>query len=74
MRPSLAPKGRGCGRWLLAAALALLAPAVAAHGFGRLYTLPVPVWMYLYGAAAALLASFALIAWFAVGGAAAAAP
>lgn len=61
MRPSLAPKGRGCGRWLLAAALALLAPAVAAHGFGRLYTLPVPFWLYAWGAASTLLLSFLLV-------------
>lgn len=36
-----------------------------AHSFGRLYNLPVPVWMYLYGAAAALAFSFLIIAWFA---------
>ncbi|MGH8454236.1 MAG: hypothetical protein ACRESW_06770, partial [Nevskiales bacterium] len=33
--------------------------------FGRLYNLPVPFWMYAYGAAAALLLSFLLVAWFA---------
>lgn len=36
----------------------------AAHSFGRLYTLPVPVWMYLYGAAAALALSFLMIVYF----------
>ena len=49
------------------AALALLAAlpaAAAAHSFGRLYNLPVPLWLYLYGAAAALLASFLALAWF----------
>lgn len=39
-------------------------PALA-HSFGRTYSIPVPVWMYLYGAAAALTLSFLLIAWFA---------
>ena len=35
-----------------------------AHSFGRLYNLPVPFWMYLYGAAAALALSFLLAAYF----------
>lgn len=35
-----------------------------AHSFGRLYNLPVPVWMYLWGASAALLLSFLLIGYF----------
>jgi hypothetical protein len=39
--------------------------AASAHSFGRLYNLPVPFWMYAYGAAAALLLSFLLVAWFA---------
>ena len=35
----------------LTAALALLAPTTAwAHSFGQLYNLPVPIWMYLWGA------------------------
>src|SRR3954451_10449611 len=29
-----------------------------AHGLGRSYDLPLPVWLYLYGAAAAVLISF----------------
>ncbi|MGB1557011.1 MAG: hypothetical protein ACPHCJ_04440 [Oceanococcaceae bacterium] len=46
--------------------LSLLQPELAlAHGFGRTYMIPVPVWMYLYGAVAALGLSFLLIAWFA---------
>lgn len=48
----------------LVAALALLPGAAAAHSFGKLYNLPVPLWLYLYGASAALLASFLVIAWF----------
>ncbi|MEO6698252.1 MAG: hypothetical protein ABIR53_02115 [Paraperlucidibaca sp.] len=48
---------------LLSAMLAC--PSFAsAHSFGQLYNLPVPLWMYLYGAAAALLASFVLVAVF----------
>ncbi len=45
--------------------LALSAPLGAgAHGFGRLYNLPVPFWLYGWGAAAALLLSFLLVALF----------
>lgn len=48
------------------AGLVLLVPSLAhAHSFGRLYNLPVPFWLYAYGAAAALLLSFLLVAWFA---------
>ncbi len=44
---------------------ATLAPAPAlAHSFGKIYTLPVPVWLYLYGAAAALVLSFVLVGYF----------
>lgn len=32
-----------------------------AHSFGQSYTLPVPVWMYVYGACAALLLSFVVV-------------
>lgn len=40
-------------------------PAVAsAHSFGQVVTLPVPVWMYLYGASAALVLSFLMCAYF----------
>ena len=52
---------------LSAAALLLVLPgAAAAHSFGKLYNLPVPLWLYLYGAAAALLASFLVMAWFSI--------
>lgn len=37
---------------------------IAAHAFGQLYNLPVPFWLYLYGAAAALIVSFLLIGYF----------
>lgn len=44
---------------------ALFFPAVAqAHSFGRIYNLPVPLWLYLYGAAGALLLSFLVVGYF----------
>ena len=44
---------------LAAAALALLAPqAAAAHGIGGVKDLPVPVWLFYYGAAIVLVVSF----------------
>jgi hypothetical protein len=50
---------------LLFAFILLALPGTAlAHSFGRLYVLPVPLWMYAYGAAAALLLSFLVIAYF----------
>ena len=48
------------------AVAALIAPiSASAHGFGRLYNLPVPFWLYAWGAGAALLLSFLFMAWFA---------
>ena len=38
--------------------------AASAHSFGKLYNLPVPFWMYLYGAAAALVLSFLIVGYF----------
>lgn len=52
-RPSL--------RLLLAGTLLLIAGVADAHSFGRLYTLPVPFWLYLYAAVATLIVSFLLI-------------
>lgn len=37
---------------------------IFAHSFGKLYSLPVPFWMYLYGGAAAILLSFFVIGYF----------
>ncbi|NKF24449.1 hypothetical protein [Solimonas marina] len=53
--------------WRGAAALALLLTPLpaAAHSFGRIYNLPVPFWLYAYGAAAALLLSFLIAGYFA---------
>jgi len=51
-------------------ALAILATAwlgpgpAAAHGFGQRYDLPLPFSFYLVGAAAAIAATFVLVAWF----------
>ncbi len=49
--------------WLVAASM--FPSVAAAHSFGRMYNLPVPFWMYAYGAAAALLLSFVVIGYFA---------
>lgn len=54
-------------RKLLLALIAanLLSPNLAsAHAFGQSYNLPIPVWMYLYGASAALVVSFLLVGFF----------
>jgi hypothetical protein len=52
---------------LVAAAVVALAGsprAALAHGIGQRYDLPVPLWLYLYGAAAAVVLSFVLIGLF----------
>lgn len=47
------------------AGLAALGPLPAnAHGFAQRYDLPVPLWLYIYGAAATVVVSFLLIALF----------
>ena len=43
--------------------LAWSRPALA-HGFGQRYDLPVPLWLYLYGAASAVLFSFVVFGLF----------
>lgn len=40
------------------------APPALAHGFGQRYDLPVPLWLYLYGAASAVLLSFVVFGLF----------
>lgn len=48
------------------ALIIMLLPLVAqAHGFGRLYNLPVPFWLYAWTASAVLIVSFLLAAYFA---------
>lgn len=50
---------------LFGSVLAMLSPTcVLAHAFGQKYTLPIPVWLYLYGGTATLLFSFLLIGFF----------
>jgi hypothetical protein len=45
--------------------IALFSPALAsAHSFGKLYNLPVPFWMYQWGASLTLIASFLVIGFF----------
>ena len=39
----------------------LWAPSAGAHGFGQRYDLPVPLWLYLLGAGAAVLLSFVAV-------------
>ena len=43
----------------------LAAGRVHGHTFGTVYNLPVPFWMYAYGAGAALVVSFLIVAYFA---------
>ena len=52
---------------LWSAAVLAGAPPALAHGFGQRYDLPVPLWLYLYGAAGAVLLSFVVFGLF-VGG------
>lgn len=55
----------------LAAGALLLPLEAVAHGFGRLYNLPVPFWLYAWACGATLVLSFLLVAWFATAPAAA---
>src|SRR5438270_6089789 len=54
---------------LITAALLLATPfalpeGVFAHAFGQQYTLPIPVWIFLYGGALAVALSFLVIGLF----------
>ncbi|MGH3145212.1 MAG: hypothetical protein ACRDTR_05360 [Rubrobacter sp.] len=49
------------------AALATSRPALA-HGFGQTYDLPIPLWLYLFGAGAAVLVSFVPVSLLVEGG------
>jgi len=51
-------------RWTAVAALALVPAQGFAHVMEVAYNLPVPLWMYAYGATGALLASFVVIGYF----------
>ncbi len=48
----------------VALALALVPLTASAHSFGPVYTLPLPFWMYGWGAATTLLVSFVAVAVF----------
>lgn len=49
---------------LAAAALVLVSGPCGAHSFGNTFSLPVPFWLYAWGAAAALVTSFLIFAYF----------
>ena len=49
---------------LLGATLLFPTAQAYAHGFGERYDLPVPLWLYLYGAGATVLVSFVIIGMF----------
>lgn len=50
---------------LIILAISFLVPkAVFAHAFGQKYTLPLPVWLYVFGGGAAIIASFLIIGYF----------
>lgn len=55
---------RALDRPVVALLLLLLTPAASAHSFGRVYNLPVPFWLYAWGAVAALAASFVVVGYF----------
>lgn len=46
------------GRFIFIALIFVFPNAVSAHGFGALYNLPVPLWLYNWTASAVLLVSF----------------
>lgn len=52
-------------RFIVSLLLWLAPPRAMAHSFGQIYTLPLPIWLYLWGAAAALVASFVVVGLFA---------
>ena len=47
--------------WCIAGLGSMLPLPAVAHSFGQVYRLPVPVWLYLYGACAALALSFVVM-------------
>jgi hypothetical protein len=66
----LSRRGTALNPLIAGAVLALSAPAAQAHGFGQRYDLPVPLSLYLFGAAAAVVLSFVVAAVFLRGGSA----
>ena len=51
-------------RSAVAAAAAALPSAAGAHGFGQRFDLPLPLWFWLFGAAATIVLTFAAVALF----------
>src|SRR5687767_8141131 len=47
-------------KFILSALLAAAAPQATAHGFGQRFDLPLPLWLWLSGAAASIVATFAV--------------
>lgn len=52
---------------LVTLAMLVLSHPALAHGFGQSYDIPIPLWLYLFGAGAAVLASFVPITLLAEG-------
>ena len=50
-----------CSVGALVAFLMTVSPVSNAHGFGVIYTLPLPFWLYAWGAMAALIISFVVL-------------
>jgi hypothetical protein len=66
LRFTVAPRPNPRRLLVWASAVALSTPGSALpHSFGTVYNLPVPFWMYAYGATAALIVSFVIVAYFA---------
>jgi hypothetical protein len=49
---------------LTVSVLTLISPSALAHAFSQPYVLPMPYWLYIYGALAALLLSFIIVGFF----------
>ena len=61
---AVAPTGRALKALRVLPILWLFPGATWGHSFGTVYNLPVPFWMYAYGATAALVVSFVVVAYF----------
>ena len=48
----------------MASAVCALAAPASAHGFGQRYDLPLPLSLYLYGTAAVVVVTFAIVGLF----------
>jgi len=69
MSRSIPASAAGPSRWppaacAVAALAAVLATPVQAHGFGQRYDLPLPLWLYLWATAAAIVLSFVVAGLF----------